>query len=522
MNTGRDVFGRDEGAKAEAAQAPPESDGLLIIDEGELGTNEVYEPPVSGALGRLWETWHIAADSEVLAGVQNVAPEDGPWRVLGSLSLDSRLLPAPNLSVTASGFVRLAVDGAPSTARPQAVIDVYEVFAKVNVDRATVTLGRLVVPWGSGQAVALGDRLNPPDFRRGAAFPEPARQRQPMWGASMRTSLGSVGLEAVAFAQYEASEGSLAASDQGGARIARYQTALVRSPARVGGLLRGDDTSSLREAPTPFSTATVAARAWRRVGDIDVSASVAFGFDDTPLLRLRPEVARALAGEYVAAHSGIPGASLGEALACDAVRSGLWCVGGPGALVHERTTSMGVDASWGLGVVILRAEALIHPHVAGLGGKSAILVDDLGLRSTRTTQLAGVVGIDGSVGALIDGSVELFDVMWVAVPAEALVWGVEPFSASSSVAARDRDVHRVGAAASLGGELWRERVAWRVRGEAGLNTSDVLVTAQVRYRLPSLGLYVGGRADLFAGAPGTPGWFREDASLVGIFVGEGS
>jgi hypothetical protein len=502
-------------SEAGADEGPDE---IIIIDDPDEG--EADSPtavPISGALGRLWETWHVAADSDLLGTVQLVEPEDGPYRLLGSVWIETWLLPAQNLSLYGNGFARAAIDGTP-TGRLVPYSDVYEAYAKVNVDRAVVTLGRIVVPWGRTQGAALGDRLNPPDHRRGPPFPDPARQKQPMWGGTLRTSLGSLGIETVAFAQYDPSEGALAASSQGGVRIARYQSALVRSPARASGLLSEDDRAPLLEPSPLVATATLAARAWRRVGDFDVSGSVVWGFDETPTLRLRPDVSRALAGELLALRPLPPDDA---PLACGDDVS-LACVGNSGAIAHGRTTSFSLDASWGLGIVIVRAEATAYPDVGALGGKTAILVDDLGLRSDRVSQYAAALAVEGSIGDGIDGSLELFDVVWTGVPAEALLWGVDSFATALPDDVDERTVHRLAGAVSLGGAFFEDRVRWRVRGEAGILQPDVLMSAELRYRLPILGLYVGGRTDLFTGVAGSPGWFRQDGSLVGVFVGEGN
>lgn len=501
------------------ADASDDDDDIIIIDDdddtGEAPSSVAV--PISGALGRLWETWHVEADADLLGSVQLVEPEDGPFRLLGSVWIESRLLPAQNLALYGNGFARAAVDGTP-TGRLVPYSDLYEAFAKINVDRAVVTLGRIVVPWGRTQGVALGDRLNPPDHRRGPPFPDAARQKQPMWGGTLRTSLGSLGIETVAFAQYEPSEGSFAAANQGGVRIARYQTALVRSPARASGLLAADDRTPLLETPPMVSSSSLAARAWRRVGDFDISGSVVSGFDETPTLHLRPDVARALASELLVLRPLPPDDA---PLACGDDVS-LACVGSRGAIEHARATSFSLDASWGLGIVIVRAEATAFPEVGALGGKTAIVVDDLGLRSERVSQYAGALAVEGSVGDGIDGSLELFDVVWTGVPAGALLWGVDTFATELPDDAAERTVHRLAGAVSLGGALFEDRVRWKVRGEAGILQPDVLLSAELRYRLPILGLYVGGRTDLFTGVAGSPGWFRQDGSLVGVFVGEGT
>jgi hypothetical protein len=499
---------------ATPAGADPDQEEIIIIEDEDEPPSRPATPGISGALGRLWETWHVAGDSDVLGSVQAVQPEDGPWRLLGSVWLESWLLPAPNLSIYANGFGRAAIDGT-QKGRLVPFADLYEAFAKINVDRAVVTLGRLVVPWGRTQAAALGDRLNPPDLRRGPPFPDPVRQKQPQWGGSLRTSVGSLGVEGVAFVQYEPTEGSLAASQQGGLRLARYQTALVRSPARAAGLLADDDTSRLRDAPVFVATSTLGGRAWRRIGDLDVSGSVVWGFDETPRLQLRPDVAAALAGEYLALR---PGPIDDIPLACGGEVS-LACVGGRGTLVHDRTTSVSLDVSWGLGVVIVRGEVVAYPQAGLSSGKTAIVVDDLGMRSIKVSQYAVALAVEGSLGDTIDGSLELFDVIWDSIPADTVLWGVEPFAADRS---ERRAVHRLAGGMSLGGSFLGERMSWRVRGEAGFTAVDLLVSGELRYRLPFLGLYMGGRADVFTGVQGSPGWLRQEGTLVGVFLGEGS
>ena len=492
--------------------APPAGGDEIIIIEDDGAEPREPTPRVTGALGRLWETWHVGGDSDLLGSLHAVDPADASWRLLGSFWVESSLLPAPNLSLHGNGFARLAVDATPN-GRVVPVADLYEVYGKLNVDRATVTAGRIVVPWGRTRGAALGDRVSPADLRRGPPFPDPVRQKQPAWGATVRGSLGSVGLEGVLLAQYEPSEGSLAAANQGGVRIGRYQTALVRSPYRAGGLLAEDDTAALGAAYELARSATLAVRASRRLGDVDLGGSVVWGFDETPTLHLRPDVARALTAELQGLRAG--GA---VELPSSCSRPDLACVGGTGTLEHGRQTSFSLDASWGLGIVILRAEGLAIPDLGGLGGKRALLVDAEGLKSARVSQYAAALAAEGGLGDWFDGSVEIFDVVWTGVPEDAQLWGVELLGEPPPV---QRAVHRLASALTLGGSLLGERVAWKVRGEAGLLQPDVLMSAELRYRLPAFGLYVGGRGDLYAGMAGSPGWMRQDASMLGVFVGEG-
>lgn len=501
-------------AAVDAADEPAPivvDDEIIIIDEPDAAARAPTSQ-VSGALGRLWETWHLGVDSDLLGSLQLAEPSDGPWRLLGSFWVESSLLPAPNLSLHANGFARLAFDATP-TGRLVPSADLYEAYAKLNLERAAVNGGRIVVPWARTRAAAIGDRVSPPDLRRGPPFPDPVRQKQPAWGAWVRTSLGPVGVEAIALARYEPSEGSLAASNQGGVRIARYQTALVRSPAKAGGLLADDDTAALRDEYELVRSGVLAARASRRLGHLDLGGSVVWGFDETPRLHLRPDVARALVAEVAAL---LPG---GEDVPLVCGSPEIACIGGSGTLEYQRQTSFSLDASWGLGVIIVRAEALAVPKVGGIGGKQALVVDGRGLRSEQVSLYAGVLAAEGGIGDWIDGSVELIDVVWDGVPAGTRLWGVELLG---DLSAGPRTVHRVATALSVGGGLGGDRVVWQLRGEAGVLQPDVLVAADVRYRLPVLGLYIGGRTELYTGLTGSPGWMRQDASMVGVFVGEGS
>ena len=470
-----------------------------------------------GALGALWDSWHVAIDSEVFGSAQLTDVDNGPFRLLGSLWLESWLLPAPNLSFYGNAIGRLAFDGTPE-GRVTGFLDVYELYGKITLPRATVQLGRLVVPWGRTQALGFGDRLQPPDLRRGAPYPDPVRQKQPQLGAQVKGSLDVVGIEAVAFASYEPTEGALTAANQGGVRLGRYQTALARSPALAGGLLSQEDTSLLRK-PAALAQPTLALRAWRRFGEIDVTGSVAWHFDETPTLALAPDVANAIAAEGLALRGQVP--TFPEPSPPCGGRVALGCVGPPGTLSYAQTTSVALDASWGLGLVVARAEAAWFPRVAGQGGKTALVIDAGGLRSLQVSQAAVAVAVEGQLGPFFDGSLELFDVIWDGVPGDARLWGVEVLEAGGDVDTL-RTVHRLGGAAVLSGGLFEERVRWRLRGEAGALQQDILMSAEVRYLLPIFDLYVGGRGDLFAGRPGSPGWMRQEATSIGVFLGESS
>ena len=491
-------------------------DTIVILDEGEAPTLAPSDAP-TGPLGRIWDSWHVALDSEIYVAAQMTDVENGPLRALGSVRLESWLLPAPNLSFYGTGFARLAWDGTPA-GRVVPFADVYELYAKITLDRATVQLGRLVVPWGRTLGAGFGDRLHSPDLRRGPPFPDPARQKQPQHGVQLKGSLGVVGVEAVGFVSFEPSEGALTAANQGGVRIGRYQSALARSPTLAGGLLESDDTSRVRPKAALMQP-TLAARAWRRVGEIDITASAAWHFDETPTLHLADDVARVVGAEGLALR-GLP---TGSPLVVCETPGGVTCLG-PGALTHGQTTSFAVDVSWGLGLVVARAESALFPRLGLLPGKTALVLDAGGVRSIQVGQLATALAVEGQLGPAIDCSLELLHIAWDGVPDDARLWGVEALEIEAGVADASalRTVHRLAVAAHLGGFLFDERVDWRLRGEAGLLQADVLASAEVRYRLPIFDLYLGGRGDVFTGRPGTPGWMRQEATQIGIFVGEGS
>ena len=508
------------------------ADDVAAGDDGVIHFNDDDEPIIivgdddapmpsaktaRGALGALWDSWHVAVDSEVFGSAQLTDVDNGPFRLLGSLWLESWLLPAPNLSFYGTAVGRLAFDGTPD-GRVHGFFDVYELYGKVTLPRAAVQIGRLVVPWGRTQAVGFGDRLQPPDLRRGGPFPDPVRQKQPQLGAQIKGSLDIVGVEVVGFASYEPTEGALTAANQGGVRLGRYQTALARSPALAGGLLSQEDTSALRQ-PSALAQPTLALRMWRRFGEIDLTGSVAWHFDETPTLAQAPDVAHSIAAEGLALRGLAP--TFPAPLPPCGGSTALSCVGAPGTLRYQQTTSAALDASWGLGLIVARAEAVWFPRIAEQGGKTALVIDVNGLRSLQVSQAAVAVAAEGQLGPFFDGSLELFDVIWDGVPGNARLWGVELLEAGGDVDTL-RTVHRLGGAAALSGAVFEERVRWKLRGEAGVLQQDILMSAEVRYLLPVFDLYIGGRGDLFAGRPGSPGWMRQEATSIGVFLGESS
>jgi hypothetical protein len=286
----------------------------------------------------------------------------------------------------------------------------------------------------------------------------------------------------------------------------------------MGGLGASNTREEFLRAPGFVAEPTLGVRGRRRVGDFDLGLSLVVGLDETPRLRLRPEVARYLAREVLIAADESNDAL--EGYPCEPAQSAASCLGGHGALSHGRTASLAADAAWGLGVVILKAEFLAQPRLSVLPGKTAWLVDGQnGVTSSQLSLYGGALAVEGAIGDWLDGSIEVFELMWSEVPGETRLYGVE--RADSDVA-NDRAVHRFGVAASLRGAFLEDRLRWRLRGEGGVLQQDVRVSGQLRYRLPVLNLYVGGHGDIYAGAAGSPGWMQQDASMIGVFVGEGA
>ncbi|MFZ9890180.1 MAG: hypothetical protein ACO3JL_22000, partial [Myxococcota bacterium] len=164
---------------------------LIIEEESESPMAPAVESPVTGALGRLWEAWHIGIDSRADLRLQAVGPDDGIVRGTAGVDLETWLLPAPNLSFYANGLARAWLDADDDGGELLSFVDVYEAYGKVNLPMGAVQLGRLIVPFGKTAASAFGDRVNLPDHRRGwEPFPVVARGRQPQWGAWTRGSFG--------------------------------------------------------------------------------------------------------------------------------------------------------------------------------------------------------------------------------------------------------------------------------------------------------------------------------------------
>lgn len=489
-----------------------DDDDVIIIDDGE---DVAPEPArrVSGPLGYLWESLHLAITFGASARAQQ-ARDALHYRSINGAWLESWVLPARNLSFSLNAFGRVA--SAADLQAPGWTVygDVYEATAKVSLPVGAVQIGRLVVPWGRTRLLAFGDRLNPSDFRQGPSYLDTAWGKQPQLGATFRTSLGSVGLEGAWLATFEPSEGPLTADRIGGRRLGQYHVALARDAASAGGLLDFSERALLGGTGEFARSSVLGVKARQRFGDVDIGASVVWGYDPTPRLGFSPATGGAIAAESLELAFG-SGPIVSPCASASSLRGSAACLG-QDAFQFDRAVTAAFDATLGLGLVILKSEVLLQPAANGWGGKNTWLLSRDGLYSARLDQFSGVMAIEGALGQWLSGSVELFDVMWTGVPAGSYVYAVEPFAYAAD---DERTVHRFGLALGLEGA--GERLAWRMRGEGGFFQGDVMVNLDVRYRVPFLELPLGVKGSVYGGPEGSPGWFSERASYVGLYLGEG-
>ncbi|MCP4502747.1 MAG: hypothetical protein GY822_22605 [Deltaproteobacteria bacterium] len=513
-------------SKATQKKADEPDDELIIIDDDDDDdelliivddtTLEDESPQlVQGALGRLWEAFHVGVQWRLHLSGQAAPLQDAPFRSRGDVNIESWLLPAPNLSIYANAFARIGLDASNNDVMWVPQVDFNEVYAKVNFGVGSVLIGRLVVPWGRTQVAAFGERLNPSDLRRGPHFPGAGQGLQPQWGAVAKTSLGNLSVEGVLFATHEPSEGSLAAPDQGGYRTGRYQQALFRRPLLDENGTRLLDREALIQSLPVQESITLGLRIWRRVGDFDLGASAVWGVDDTPGLDLQSTTGLLLASQFQST-----GSSSTRVEACITEKEG--CLPAE-SLRLQRTASLVLHAEWGLGLVILRTAFLAQPKISNLvpalaPGKTVYLKSDRGIQSTQLSHYGAVIAAEAGLFDWVTGSLELFDRIYADVPRGARLIGIELLDADDT---SRRWVNRLALGASLKGSFFEQSLLWRLHGESGVLQPDVSGSLEVRYRLPLLDLYIGGRGNLFVGMPGSPGWMRQNSSSIDVFIGQG-
>lgn len=454
-------------SSAIAAPKEPESndDVMIIEDENEPGQDHQEESSVWDKLG---DNIAFSSDAFLQSSYQLVETTNRPIRMLGSLWATLGLEPSEILSLQLSVIARVPLDTA------NAFLNLYDSFIKIRGKQASMSLGYLLIPWVNTRGAAILDRLNPIDYRIGQDFTATLLGRIPQVGAYYQTSVFATNIDAVILLHYYPSEGSLIASEQNGVQIARYQGALFRNQGSVFNFY--SDRQALREKQAWLQTPVLALRAKRQLSDtVDMGALFSFGFNEVPSLEL------------------------------------------PKTISHQRLLDLGMDLSVNLGVVVLKGELLVQPKFSDWGGKTTILVSPSGaLRSVQLPSLTLAIAADAEYGDSFSGSLELIDTVWLGVPQNELVLGVESLQANNI---QERTLHRLALATVVQSAFLKQKILLRVKGEVGLTQPDILARVDASYHWESLGLYAGAYSNLFFGLPGSPGWFRQDATSFGLYVG---
>jgi hypothetical protein len=215
----------------------------------------------------------------------------------------------------------------------------------------------------------------------------------------------------------------------------------------------------------------------RQFGDFDTGLNVVWGFEEVPRLAL------------TATHL---------------------------VLTPHRSVSLGGELSVTMGIVILKAEALVTPKIADDVGKATLVRTGSTLSTESLSGSTLAVGVDAEYGDWLSGSIELLDTSWFNVPPGAYVYTLEEATSATN---SYRLVNRLALVLALEGKALSNVIEWSYRGEVGLWRPDLLSTLDVQHQFRDTGFYVGAFTNLFFGAGQTPGWFRSAATEVGIKFG---
>jgi hypothetical protein len=451
---------------------------VLVIEEEDKPEKNV--PQKNSFFDPLMDSIILRSDTFLQGSYQLVEPADKPVRMLGSLWATLSLEPSEVLSLQLSTIARVPLDFSWRAGTGQminvsnAFLDLYDSFIKIRSRQASMSLGYLLIPWVNTRGSAVLDRLNPIDYRRGQDFTSTLLGRIPQVGVYYQTSVFATSVDAVILLHYNPSQGSLVASEQNGMQIGRYQGALLRNGVSASNFTA--DRYVLREKQPWLQTPVLALRAKTKLSNIiDMGTLFSFGFNEVPSLDL------------------------------------------PKSMFHQRLLDLGMDLSVNLGVIVLKSELLMQPKFSDWGGKTTILASPSGsLRSVQLPSLTLAVAVDTEYGDSFSGSLELIDTIWIGIPQNELVLGVESLLANNT---HERNLHRLAFATAAQSAFLNQKVLLRVKGEVGLTQQDILARVDASYRWDSLGLYAGIYGNLFLGIPGSPGWFRQDATSAGLYVG---
>lgn len=377
--------------------------------------------------------------------------------------------PLPELSVSVSAFGRVPVVA--GTPHLDAFVDLYDTYIKLKQPSFTFSLGYLRTPWIVMKGAALNDRVNPIDYRRGVDFAKDGAGRIPQWGLQLTGRLNGWSLEGIYHFWHRTNPASFIAVEQDGVQIGHYQGALASTPQDFATLFPGIVQTELPW----FSKPTIAIAARKTFGDVDMGLNTVWGFDEVPFIGTNPLTINA-----------------------------------------HRSLSFGADVSTTLGVVILKAEAVLTPRLDDQTGKSTLIRTGTGVQSASLTSAQAGIAVEGVYGDLLNGSIELIETAWFNVPPQACVYAIE----SPSPASPDyRIANRLALAFVFDGKLFDNVFMWALRGEFGLLRPDLLSTVSVRHEFGDTGFSVGAFANLFFGVDQSPGGFRNAATECGLSFG---
>lgn len=395
-----------------------------------------------------------------------------PGLAMGSLVVGYQ--PLPELSVNVTAFGRVPVQaGMPHV---DAFADLYDGYIKLKQPSFTFSVGYLRTPWMVMRGSAINDRINPIDYRRGVDFSKDNMARLAQWGMQVNGRLHDVSLEAVYHFWRRPSPASFVAVEQDGVAIGHYQGALAATRQDFAALF---PVPVVQEELPWFSQPTFAFAARKEFGDVDTGLNVVWGFDEVPRLSSSSSTQTIVASP-------------------------------------QRSLSFGADVAASLGIVILKAEAVVTPKLDDKTGKSTLLRSGANVTSAALTSAAVGISVEGEYGDVVSGSLELLETAWFDVPPNAFLYSIENADAAT---ADYRFAQRLALVFVFDGKLFDNFLAWDLRGEFGLLRPDLLSTVNLRHDFADSGFSVGAFANLFFGVDQSPGGFRNQATEYGLSFG---
>lgn len=381
----------------------------------------------------------------------------------------------------------------------------YEFYVKQSWGRFLhLQMGKQMVPWGHTQVFALGDRLQPAYRTHGAAFLEPVKGSEPLWGVSLRTQASILSSETVLMFPWNAERNYLTSDDQGHFQFGRYQEALGR---RHEGTQPAERMGSYMEQQSALEQLAVGTKVHGQIDEITLGLSGVWGPDQTPVLL----------GEDAAYRPFMTSLGLDW-------RPNSCPTWGCGQLPEEalfsrrKVSSLTVDATWGFGLAIVKMEWLHYLAEIPNMGKTLWLLNDLGLRSASAAYDAASVALESGLGEWVEGSLELALFRWGNLPAGERLFGIEPMSEDVS---NRTEFYRAALGARLNGYLWPQWVSWSFANETGLRFGDHQSKLELAFHWPDKSLFMGVFTEWFDGPVNSPGALRRDRSRSGVMMGGG-